>query len=374
MVCADHFGWERSKQISNLDRSFPQIQEHLGRLEGANAHPLQSAGTTGAGPRDGTAESMDLMKISSGYSPDSSPFMVSRYHRNRNHRNCFPLRLERRSRSSATETGLHFFSRVAIVRGCCAMENGPNAKMGENGENVENSPRPKMGKKWLENSEQKLHIFHFSIFFSHFFPIFSWGEFPSFAPIFPIFSVRPVCHCVKQLRTIAIQEALRCKKKFSPKGTVRAKIRGSQKGGFQKGGFGGCSPVPKTGTRVHLDDIVPLVRITETRVHSDVPRYRKPERGYIRQNHPFSKRPFRFLSTKTGTARAVPRPNHNRTALAWPLAFPASLALPERLKATRVSTSNTWTTTPDKETPFQTSLSLGDRIPSALRMNLAGAC
>ena len=38
------------------------------------------------------------------------------------------------------------------------------------------------------------------------------------------------------------------------------------KGGFQKGGFGGCSPVPKTGTRVH----------------SDVPRYQKTERRYIR--------------------------------------------------------------------------------------------
>ena len=31
-------------------------------------------------------------------------------------------------------------------------------------------------------------------------------------------------------------------------------------------GFGGCSPVPKNGTRVH----------------SDVPRYQKPERRYIR--------------------------------------------------------------------------------------------
>ena len=44
------------------------------------------------------------------------------------------------------------------------------------------------------------------------------------------------------------------------------RIDGSQKGGFQKSGFGGCSPVSKTGTRVH----------------SDVPRYQTPERGYMR--------------------------------------------------------------------------------------------
>ena len=66
-------------------------------------------------------------------------------------------------------------------------------------------------------------------------------------------------------------------------------LRGFAKG-FQKGGFGRCSPVPRTGTRVH----------------SDVPRYQEPERGCIRmfpgtgtrnegtfakttllQNHPF---------------------------------------------------------------------------------------
>ena len=46
-------------------------------------------------------------------------------------------------------------------------------------------------------------------------------------------------------------------------------IRGSQKGGFQKGGFGGCSPVPKTGTSVPSD--APPVPKTGTRVHADVP-------------------------------------------------------------------------------------------------------
>ena len=42
---------------------------------------------------------------------------------------------------------------------------------------------------------------------------------------------------------------------------------------FKKGGFGGSSPGAKTGTRVH----------------SAVPPKRKPERGYIRQNHAFTK-------------------------------------------------------------------------------------
>ena len=35
---------------------------------------------------------------------------------------------------------------------------------------------------------------------------------------------------------------------------TNATFRGSQKGGFQKGGFGGCSLVPKTGTKVHLGE------------------------------------------------------------------------------------------------------------------------
>ena len=43
-------------------------------------------------------------------------------------------------------------------------------------------------------------------------------------------------------------------------------VGGSQKGCFQKCGFGRCSPVPTTGTRAH----------------SDVPRHQKPERGDIR--------------------------------------------------------------------------------------------
>ena len=52
---------------------------------------------------------------------------------------------------------------------------------------------------------------------------------------------------------------------------VRCKVpwpffEGSHKGGSQKGGFGGCSPVPKQGTRVH----------------SDLPRYQRAERRYIR--------------------------------------------------------------------------------------------
>ena len=41
---------------------------------------------------------------------------------------------------------------------------------------------------------------------------------------------------------------------------------GTQKGGFQKGCLGECSPAPKSGTRVH----------------SHVPLYQKPRQGYIR--------------------------------------------------------------------------------------------
>ena len=52
---------------------------------------------------------------------------------------------------------------------------------------------------------------------------------------------------------------------------------GAQKRGFQKGGFGGCSPGTKTGTRVRSD--VPPQRKTGTRVRSHVPSERKPERG-----------------------------------------------------------------------------------------------
>ena len=45
---------------------------------------------------------------------------------------------------------------------------------------------------------------------------------------------------------------------------------------FRNEGTFGCSPGTKTATRVN----------------SHVPRERKPERGYIRQNRPFTKPPF----------------------------------------------------------------------------------
>ena len=70
-------------------------------------------------------------------------------------------------------------------------------------------------------------------------------------------------------------------------------IGGSRKGGFQKGGFGGCSPVPKTGMKVH----------------SDVPRYEKPERGHIQM----------FPGTKTGTRVHSPKPPFYENALLFPL-------------------------------------------------------
>ena len=66
----------------------------------------------------------------------------------------------------------------------------------------------------------------------------------------------------------------------------RAYFRGLTKGWFSKR----LALADKTGTRVHSD--VPLERKTGTRVHSDVPPERKPERGYLRQNRPFTKPPF----------------------------------------------------------------------------------
>ena len=84
-------------------------------------------------------------------------------------------------------------------------------------------------------------------------------------------------------------------------------FRGFAKGvGFPKGGFGGCSPVPTTGTEVH----------------SDVPRYQKPERSYIRM----------FPGTKTGTRAHSPKPPFYETALLFPLEClawaPPDLCLP----------------------------------------------
>ena len=71
--------------------------------------------------------------------------------------------------------------------------------------------------------------------------------------------------------------------------SFRRLSRGSQRGGFQKSGFGGCSPAPKSGTRVP----------------SDVPRYQNQNEGTCgcspvpktgtRAHSP--KPPFCFLST-----------------------------------------------------------------------------
>ena len=66
--------------------------------------------------------------------------------------------------------------------------------------------------------------------------------------------------------------------------------RRSPKGWFPKGWFWRIFPGTKTGTRVHSD--VPLECTTGTRVRSHVPPERKPERGHIRQNHPFTNPPF----------------------------------------------------------------------------------
>ena len=73
----------------------------------------------------------------------------------------------------------------------------------------------------------------------------------------------------------------RVRKRVVSKRVVLADVPWHQKRGNE--GTFRCSPVPNTGTRAH----------------SDVRRCQKPERGYIRQNHPFTKPPFCFLSKKT---------------------------------------------------------------------------
>ena len=106
-------------------------------------------------------------------------------------------------------------------------------------------------------------------------------------------------------------------------------IGGSQEGGFQKGGFGGCSPGTKTGTRVRSPKppfwkppfYLPVTlfgvdkRVVSKRVVSaDVPPERNPERGYVRQNHPFTKPPF-YLPVSLDGAVPVDLPSKEQSAL-----------------------------------------------------------
>ena len=93
------------------------------------------------------------------------------------------------------------------------------------------------------------------------------------------------------------------------------KIRGFAKGWFPKGWFWRMFPRnEKTGTRVHSPKppfwkpsfYLPMTlfgvdkRVVSKRVVSaDVPPERKPERGHVRQNHPFRKPPF-YLPVKNG--------------------------------------------------------------------------
>ena len=116
----------------------------------------------------------------------------------------------------------------------------------------------------------------------------------------------------------AANEKLHCnieKAALQESGAFLPLFGGSQKGGFQKGGFGGCSPGTKTGTRVRSPKppfwkppfYLPMTlfgvdkRVVSKRVVSaDVPPERKPERGYVRQNHPnLRNRPFISQRTKT---------------------------------------------------------------------------
>ena len=80
----------------------------------------------------------------------------------------------------------------------------------------------------------------------------------------------------------------------------------AKKGGFQKGGFGGCSHRNEGTIRMLSRN-----EKTGTRVRSRVLPERKPERGYIRQNHPFTKPPFHLPvisrnARQAGHVRMVP--------------------------------------------------------------------
>ena len=80
---------------------------------------------------------------------------------------------------------------------------------------------------------------------------------------------------------------------FRPTQTWLCKIRVSlelaERGGFQKGGFVGCSPALKP----------------EARAHSDVPRHQKQERGYIRR-FPGTERLDKGAFAKTALLRKRP--------------------------------------------------------------------
>ena len=90
-------------------------------------------------------------------------------------------------------------------------------------------------------------------------------------------------------------------------------LGGSHEGAFRKGGFGGCSLVPKNWSEGTLG-CSPVPK-TGTRVHSDVPLYQKPERGYIPPKPPFYKTAlfFSFEDPRDPPVlKIVPRTNSAR--------------------------------------------------------------
>ena len=132
------------------------------------------------------------------------------------------------------------------------------------------------------------------------------------------------CLTEEYVRTLGFREKQTCSKLWLPfcvaiapliskenmpfSGTGNLSVfGGSQKGGFQKGGSGGCSPERKP-ERGYVRQNNPFTKppfnlpmslfcvdkrvVSKRVVSADVPPERKPERGYVRQNHPFTKPPF----------------------------------------------------------------------------------
>ena len=96
-------------------------------------------------------------------------------------------------------------SRVAILRGRHAIENGPNAKHGQKmGKKNGNWALIELGKHWPKNVE-KSRFFHFSGFFGHFSPFSIGANVSTHFPLhfFPFWAFCPL-PIVYQPRTIAI--------------------------------------------------------------------------------------------------------------------------------------------------------------------------
>ena len=113
--------------------------------------------------------------------------------------------------------------RVAIVRGCYTMENGPNAKnwekMGKTWTIRPDRKRGKHGRKIPNTSKIGPNFYLFGIFWPCFSPVFDRGELSMFFPSFPPFLVFGPFSLVWQPRT-------NCNPGGGSRNCLRARMRG----------------------------------------------------------------------------------------------------------------------------------------------------